>query len=706
MSEQTTNGKVRDAALVEDDVCARMARTVSRLRRRQLMPHAVAAGLLSLGYSADLIAFLTRSQALTTAAVALLAVTMVAALMVPKVRDRIPEKWRGRALLAGLTGGTLMTLASLNLPEVIGYMALADLALGAGYWKHVRDDERPKPEPITAPEPEPEGDPEPEPLTLVQEKLVLFNTFNAAPSGPLAGATLRHVEASKHTEVFHGNFVAGGQTLGSALMNLERIGSGLHLKDVSEVMLDRAPGQRLHEFRLQLITNSPMGDDVVVDRVRYRNGVVDLGPFADGNGEAPYVHRTPGSAWSGVIIGETGTGKGRIAENLVYNVMEESVIFFLDPQGGSSSPAIKKHADFYLDLADAPMLYEGLRGLADERGRENDYDDVLGLDPIPGVRPNLTVVIDECHEVFKSTKIGDAWGDLAREVRKLGIHFILISQYNGLKTFGNSSVLRASVMAGNAIALRNMDNSAKGLMPGLPVDPKSLPKIPGYGYTTLGVEGTRTAPFRNRLPVDANALLVSRPHLSLDAVAAYGFDSRTDGAYSKRRDTMTTTREYNRARIEALRAGETPPPPPESERPVIVTTSRPMATAGAVRTTSGGGVLSSIRPFPSVEDYLNPPSAPALPELTQPEMRYLSALDELGGKPRMRDMERALNLEETRTRNLRDALVAKGLLVQLAGANGKPVKGRYGRPGTTLAADDTAAEEDNTEQRAAVGATA
>ena len=206
-----------------------------------------------------------------------------------------------------------------------------------------------------------------------------------------------------------------------------------------------------------------------------------------------------GSAWSGALIGAPGSGKSRTLESIAIGAMASglAVCWFIDPQGGASSPALKSYADWYVDLSGADDMLRAIEGVAAWREFENATEGWTGFTPRPD-RPLLVVFIDEAHEVLKG-RSGKRLSALARKIRKLGICLVIVSQYPGIETFGGDEALRLSIMAGNGICFRTASNYAGSLMAGLEMDPKRLPDVKGYGFT-IRVEGfSRLAPFRNRL---------------------------------------------------------------------------------------------------------------------------------------------------------------------------------------------------------------
>jgi hypothetical protein len=227
-----------------------------------------------------------------------------------------------------------------------------------------------------------------------------------------------------------------------------------------------------------------------------------------------------------------------------------AVAWFIDPQGGASSPALAKAADWYVDLDGVERMLASLERICEWRSKEMASKGWIGFDPSPE-RPGITVFIDEAHEVFD--KNTDRWTTLARKARKVGIALVVLSQYPGLTTFGGSEPLRAAVMAGNCLAMRTESRQNGQLLPGLEVDPLTLPPIPGFGYTVRrGNEFGRTAPFRAEYVKTPAEWLKKYPSLTLDPVSA----NAASDDYKNRRSDMDDAMALVRAQVEAMANGD------------------------------------------------------------------------------------------------------------------------------------------------------
>lgn len=556
-----TEAPAEPAEFVSESFGARFrldAHETARMLRRPLMPHAVTGSVMAVGLGAHAIVA-SGSVAATPSAFVLGAVAYPVALIAGrKVKQKAP-RWSGRTVLGGLAAATWLTLA----PYGVGFgdaaaLVAAEFAVSAAWWQSVRlgySTGEAEPVAETAPY-------EPVELTAVEQIVADWRDYNGCSGGPLPASMLMFPEAMKHGTAFDLRLQRGRQTLNQARMVIDKIADGLGI-GVEDLVLEPHPTNPAPGMcRLQVLTDSPIKGDVIFDGPRRVGGegygLLELGPYADGAGEALYRLYTPGSMWSGVIIGGTGIGKSRVIENIVISAMSggDTIPWFIDPQGGASSPALAEHADWFANLATADQVLDSALAILDGRGEESSFEGWTGFTPSPE-RPGILIVIDECHNIFKTR--AEDWAKIAKQGRKLGVALLLVSQEVGLDTFGNAPGLRSSVMEGNAIALRSTSNETGQLMPGLDVDPKTLPQIPGYAFMQGNpTAGTRTAPFRNRdTGKTAGEWLAAQPMPTLDTLAATC--TLAAGTWYRDRHVSTDSgRTASAERVRKLRAGHLP----------------------------------------------------------------------------------------------------------------------------------------------------
>jgi hypothetical protein len=640
--------------------------TLWRLRR-QIVPHLVTGGVAGAGLAAHSIAAPGGMPAWMLALVTAAGGAMTTATAWKAMLRRRP-RWANRVLGAGMFASAWLATTPFGVTiEQAGALLAADYAFGAAWWRANR---------IGCPLPDAIEEPAEEEITEIDEIVADWDQYVACDGGPLPKSRLVNPQITPHTQSFELEFWRGRQSLSTAFANLEKIAGGLD-RDVDEIILEgppKVPGQRRSaaRARFQVITNSPIAGDVNFTGPRRDGGMLNLGPFADGAGDASWRLYTPGSMWSGVIIGGTGIGKSRLVENIAISALSggDTIIIYVDPQGGVSSPALADNARVFIPGVNIDMLLEALLAGIAARGEENAAEGWIGF-TASSERPGILTIIEECHRPFADKETAAKASYVAREGRKVGFALLTVSQYPGLVTFGNNEALRSSIMEGNGIVLRSTSNQTKGLMPGLDVDPKTLPKIPGYGYILGSAEnGSRTAPFRNRDTGDDSEAtgrwLAAQPAPQIDPLLANAFArSRGGFLFDEVDDATAQRRDLARARVEAMRNGLDPDV--VAPRPTVALT-RPAPTAAAT-----DEELGELIEFPralTAEQVRTPHRPTRTEELSASQQAVLEAV--ALGATRPSEIEEHTGLKHRRVAELLKELVAAGYLTQ-------PRYGRYER---------------------------
>lgn len=639
--------------------------------RRSVYPHAATGAVFGAGLAAEAI---TAAGAVSPTGMSAIiaAVAFPTAMWTARRLRKLRRRLGRRVLLGSLVAAGWLTLA----PHGVGtgdaaVLLAAEYALAARWWQSVRL-EYPTEPPAEEPDVPHEQEQEPEQETDRAAQIIRdWGEYVAGSGGPLPGSSLSLPAPTEHGYAFVGQVARGRQTLQQVVAALPRIATGLEVP-VQNLIAESFPPDPVtgkespSRFRFQVLERSPIAGDVDFDGPRREGGLISLGPWADGTGEAQVRLYTEGSMWSTVIIGGTGIGKSRVAENLVISAISggDTVFWYLDPQGGASSPALAEHADWFGTMRDAEAMLDAGVAILEARGDENAVERWTGFRPSPR-RPGLLIVVEECHNPFSVQEWTQKWTKIAREGRKVGVALLCISQYPGLETFGGSEALRLNVMAGNAIVLHTTSNSAGGLMAGLKVDPKTLPKIPGYAYMQGSEEtGTRTAPFRNRNTTPggdagfAARWLAAQPQPALDTLAVTA-TLAAGTAYRDRHKSTTSGRAASAARVQALREGRLP----EDMRP-----SAPQATQD--NPVKMGKVITF--PGPLTPDALRQPAPQPkqLPALSGSRLAIVEAV--AAGAHTPKEIREVVGLGHRQVQDLLKELVATGHLVQ-------PRHGRYER---------------------------
>lgn len=632
--------------------------------RRPLLPHLVTGGVAAAGFASQAI---TAAGAVSAPGMAgiLVGISLPAALAAVKVTGRHRRRLGRRVLFGALFAAGWLTLAPYGVgPGDLAALGVVEVALAARWWQHVRLGYPADQETVE--------EPEVEPISKATQIINDWAEYVGGQGGVLPGSALTLPMPTEHGYAFTAQLARGKQTLHSVVAALPKISTGLE-EPLEHLIAESAPPDPVtgktypSRCRFQVITHSPITGDVNFTGPRRAGGLIGLGPWADGSGEAHLRLYTEGSMWSTLVIGGTGIGKSRLVENLVISALSggDTILWYLDPQGGGSSPALADRADWFATMRNAGDMLDAALAIGEARGEENSVERWTGFTPSPQ-RPGILLVVEECHNPFGVKAWTPGWARVAREFRKVGIALVCVDQYPGLEAFGSSEAMRLNVMAGNVIVLNTMSNSAGGLMPGLEVDPKTLPAIPGYAYLQGSEEtGTRTAPFRNRNTTPGGDVefaarwLTAQPQPALDTLAATA-TLAADTAYRDRNASTTVGREASSARVESLRNGTLP----EDMR-------KPQPTPDTTTQGEMGEVIEfprALTPVDLQEPTTVAPHRTALPELTGSRLAIVQAVS--AGAARPKDIEDATGLKHRQVADLLKELVETGHLIQ-------PRYGRY-----------------------------
>lgn len=438
------------------------------------------------------------------AVLAATAATAAAALVGWRIRAKIPAGWWPWAVAAAadaIAWLTAYTAVGWTYDMLVWWLASTAL-FGLRWWAHVR-----RPYPAAAPGAA---------ATQVtvdrgtddEQAIALVANYNAnvASEGQLADSRLEEVKPYKFGLDGILVLVPGKQSIATVRAQLAKISTGIGYYP-EEIIADSDRALPPNKVRFRVATRSPIKETRFFDRPRYADGIINLGPYADGIGSAGYVLYRDNSMESGYLLGSKGSGKSRLLELIALTALycTPTVLLYLDGQDGASSPLLWEHAMWRGGPRDARDFLQGLLGLKDYRQAYNRYHRLTGFTPADDL-PGVLVVIDESHRIF-TNRTADLWAELAREFRKLGVGILASSQDTTLKAFGGSDVLRSSLVSGNGLAMRTASAVQAQVFPGLSVDLTSIPALPGYCYTiALESQGGRTAPFRAPWLVDTQSV--------------------------------------------------------------------------------------------------------------------------------------------------------------------------------------------------------
>ncbi|HYU86334.1 MAG TPA: type IV secretory system conjugative DNA transfer family protein, partial [Kribbellaceae bacterium] len=510
--------------------------------------------------------------------------------------------WRRRVLAAIITGGgwlAIVTAHGLTWTNT-GGLLLLELLLASRWWQACRlghpsgRPQSPLPKPVNA-DTGPDRDNIPG----------LWDAYIGNKDGALAGSYLHSRIVDDHRESYTVELVPGKHSLDKALSSLDRIQSGLR-RPQQEIIVEPHPSGDSAQLQLTIVTKSPIKDTVPFDGPKYvRVGYdswIEPGGYADGEGRVRVSLYAANSARHMVVFGGQGSGKTALLNQMAVSARASghTVIWYLDGQGGASSPQLMKYADWApTGPTAANDMLAALKRVFAVRGLIMKVNRLAGLSPSAGL-PGLVVIIDECHLVFDTDRPAEVkeWTDLAAIARKLCVAFWAATQHPELASFGGKDKLRALLMQYTTLVLRTTSGVANNILR-LQVDPSKLPTLPGYGYVVAGdkAEGVRSAPFRADFLDDsdgqADAWFEACPGVALDSASAHAAGSQ----YTDRVAIAERLAREDEAVLEHLMNGNDVP---ELDDAVSTTTSP----------VTGSLELAEVTAFPAplvaVTDHLEP----------------------------------------------------------------------------------------------------
>jgi len=535
--------------IAEEAAQERAERRASSMRvflLRQYAPWLAGAGVFALGGVEWLLRWLVDpSFAFTFASLVGLALVWAAWMI-----GRRTKRWRSRVHLAAGVGSVWLLYVAAAGPSwrAVLVLVLGVVVSSSSWWKANRPVYPKAPAPVAVP------------VRTEQSIPVLWDEYLGAQGAVLAGSRLTDMDTSRaNCESYTVNLRPGKQTITGTIAQLELIAGGL-LTPVKNLVLEPHEDHNPTHLKLTIVQVSPIDKTLPYSGARIvgdHQHMIEVGPYGDGEGWARWQMWRPGEkpmtgSWlSGLVIAGTGSGKSRLVELLAagYMAAGNAVVWFVDPQGGASSPALQEYADWYVSSEGVGRMIGALEQIAEAREKEMGVEKWSRFDPSP-TRPGIVVFLDECHVTIG--RYGAKLEALARKTQKVGISFVGLTQGGSLESLGKDT-LRASLMT-NLIVMKTKSNQTKNLLPGLTVDPEMLPEIPGFGYT-IGVNGSRTAPFRSEYLAEPERWFARYPMPKLDALSA----NAAGAVYQMRREAAVEEQEANRRYVEELRNGVVQP---------------------------------------------------------------------------------------------------------------------------------------------------
>lgn len=362
----------------------------------------------------------------------------------------------------------------------------------------------------------------------------------------LPGSTLSILKPIEYGWQFRLDLNRGKQRLETVRAAKPDIAAALDV-DAKDLSIDRdtRPGAAKTTLVLTVIT-AEISNAYDGPRILREGGdvYIEIGPYEDGIGAERFQvladqlsdealaagQRPAGSMNGGFVLGTKGSGKSRLIELIAVGLRALGIeIWYLDPQGGKSSPALMAEADWPLaGMHGTKGAYSNVSDLRNAVSaacevRENEGGDVEQGFQHTRQRPAIMVIIDECHAVFQAEdpdtedSFGEQFADLDRIMRKNGVGLLGASQGITQDTFGRgnkAAVLRDGMCAANVFPMSYGGRNLK-LVPGFDDQPcGSLPMNQGLGFNTKGQRPhTR---WQARYTPDFQPWLAAYPSATLD----------------------------------------------------------------------------------------------------------------------------------------------------------------------------------------------
>lgn len=505
---------------------------LNELKRQVWIPHAWAGGTALAGTAgwgmATLMEVTVSASAATTTGLVMGGAMAAGSAIGGLVKRRELGPHAARYAAAGAASSAWIATASLTGLSwwQLALLGITDVALGAGFWRSLRRKRTairnwkpapPAPAPVLQPTPEPVLEPD-EGQAFADEIAYRWVKYVRDNAGALPGSYLTTAVPTPNGVEAVVNLNPARHTKESVIERIPQLRAALGLRSPSPgdpgdgLLIDQPDGFLEDRVRIQVVRQSPLTPEVLAfTEPRFaRPGTCYIGAYADGDGAAEWMLFDERGAHSGTIIGAPGGGKSYLMDVIALSARRAgATLGYIDPQDGVSSPSLADAASFVaLGEANIEKAVAALEAIKTARQRWLKLHPAAGgkitatttADCKPGcpcggvVPPQMIVFIDECHVVFGRPGMAARFDDLARTVRKLGIGFVVATQVANLTAFGSNDALRSVIATQNLLAFHVRSNVGGNLIPGLPRNPRDIPKAPGYAV--LGGSNSRDVELR------------------------------------------------------------------------------------------------------------------------------------------------------------------------------------------------------------------
>lgn len=453
------------------------------------------------------------------------------------------EQRRRWARTVIVTGGAWLLWAATVGPGPLStvLLTLGGAALAAPYWqRHARwtsdDDHDPEPEENIDFGEMPEVPALPV-MEVVEQRTANQQHWDTLVGGldgigELRGSRLTDPFLTDQYETYTIQLVAGRQTSGSATGSRRKIASAYGRAATTIAIMPHPSGEE-DKAQIRFSRDNPLANsfwypspaqalDLTGGNIR-----AIIGYHGDSSPVWWEFYRAGWGALGGGVFGDTGSGKSVLLQSLTTSAAYSGLIYPVVgcPQGGASFPMWIEHSDWSAPSADEILLQA--RGLLRAHTIRSMVNRLMKREiHVPtATEPMLAWILDELHKMRDHPHAAEFYRILdllEREGRKTAIRAIIADQDPSVpKTFNGLMTIRRSLLSSQVVTLR-LGSSVDSQLPGIEVNPKTLPKKFPDGTATSGLgaligdpEAMRVARLRDAWDLARNA-----PKLTIEPAVA------------------------------------------------------------------------------------------------------------------------------------------------------------------------------------------
>ncbi|MEU7857871.1 hypothetical protein [Nonomuraea sp. NPDC049141] len=397
-------------------------------------------------------------------------VTALVRMFIPKLRKRLASRWWWAAAGAWLTiaaeagaDGWMQTL-------MFAGAGLAILPRIYRYRTRISLPDRPKRQALPS-RPTPQEEDRPDPYVIRWDATTAKKSRGALPGSKLTNRTEFNYGGAHGVRY---RLVLDGNITREAMAAREKV-CGDFGATIDEIQIEAPLDRRLNAAEVTFLNKLAVEDIQWWNKpgLDMETGIWEIGPFADGRGDAALRLWQPGSGPRPVtIIGAQRTGKSTLLKSAACEFKDKPIkLLYGDPMNGQSCPQVLP----YLPKDGVAVEHLGIKALVErvhaEKERRSrflanvEWTDQFG-NKLRGVQSYdhpgahgldmLVLALDEFHALARDAELVEMVYDILAEGAKTGIVPWILDQNAYVASFGGGDLL-GLLNAGNVILLRNGD---------------------------------------------------------------------------------------------------------------------------------------------------------------------------------------------------------------------------------------------------------